>query len=88
MSNPNFGGKTSTSGQGRKKGVPNKITSDIKQMIVGALMAEGGEQYMREQSRENPAAFMALVGKVLPMQITGEGGGALVIRWETEEKSD
>ena len=69
-------------GKGRKAGVPNKITSDIKAMVVGALKAKGSQKYMERQADSNPAAFMALVGKVLPMQITGEDGGALVIRWE------
>ena len=68
--------------RGRKKGEPNKITSDIKSMIVGALAAKGGEKYLALQAEKNPAAFMALVGRVLPLQVTGEGGGALVIRWE------
>jgi hypothetical protein len=30
----------------------------------------------------NPAAFMTLLGKVLPISVAGEGGGPLVIRWE------
>lgn len=67
---------------GRKKGTENKVTSDIKAMIVGALAAKGGQAYLERQADENPVAFMGLLGKVLPMQVTGENGGALVIRWE------
>lgn len=69
-------------GGGSRKGVPNKHTADIKAMIVGALSAKGGQQYLEEQADKNPVAFMGLIGKVLPMQVTGEGGGAIVIRWE------
>ena len=58
-------------GKGRKKGVPNKATTAIKDMIIAALDKAGGIDYLNRQADENPAAFMTLVGKVLPMQITG-----------------
>lgn len=68
---------------GRKAGVPNKITTDLKNMILGALEKAGGkgggEAYLEKQAKENPVAFMTLVGKVLPLQLTGEGGGSIVI---------
>lgn len=67
---------------GRKAGTPNKFSADVKGMILGALNAAGGQEWLRGQMDENPSAFMTLIGKVLPMQVTGEGGGALVIRWE------
>jgi hypothetical protein len=35
-------------------------------MIIGALHQAGGQQYLYEQSKKNPQAFMTLVGKVLP----------------------
>ena len=66
-------------GPGRKKGVPNKQTTAIKEMIIAALDKAGGVDYLEQQSRENPVAFMGLVGKVLPMQITGDGGGPVKI---------
>lgn len=50
-------------------------------MVVGALAAAGGQKYLQGQAEKNPAAFMALVGKVLPLQITGDGGGAIMIKW-------
>src|SRR5260221_5014854 len=71
---------------GNRKGIPNKHTADIKAMIVQALNNKGGSEYLEHQADENPSAFLALVGKVLPMQVTGEGGGALIIRWEQPEK--
>lgn len=67
-----MGGRTSTSGQGRPKGVPNKLTKDLKSMILGALDKAGGMDYLVTQSSENPTAFMTLVGKVLPLQLTGD----------------
>jgi len=64
-------------GKGRPKGVPNKSTAAIKDMILAALDKAGGADYLLAQSRDNPAAFMTLVGKVLPLQLTGENGGAV-----------
>lgn len=77
------GGKRA--GAGRPKGVPNKINGDIKQMLLDALNAKGGAAYFMEQAEQNPAAFMTLVGKILPMQISGGEGtsGKLSIKWES-----
>jgi hypothetical protein len=35
-------------------------------MILGALDDAGGQDYLAEQAYNNPSAFMALLGKVLP----------------------
>lgn len=72
-------------GKGRKPGVPNKFTRELKDMILGALAENGGQAYLAEQARENPNAFMTLLGKVLPMTVaTPEGSsGKLVIKWES-----
>jgi hypothetical protein len=51
---------------GRKKGTPNKINANLREMILGALSAAGGCDYLVAQAHQNPAAFMTLVGKVLP----------------------
>lgn len=66
-------------GKGRPKGVPNKATAAIKDMIIAALDKAGGADYLLAQSQENPAAFMTLVGKVLPMQVTGADGGDISV---------
>lgn len=70
-----MGGKTSTSGQGRPKGVPNKTTKALKDMILGALDQAGGEQYLADQAEANPRAFLTLIGKVLPSEIKAEHSG-------------
>lgn len=64
-------------GQGRKRGVPNKLTADVKSMILGALNKAGGEGYLLQQSKDNPVAFMTLVGKVLPMTVAGDAENPL-----------
>lgn len=70
---------------GSRKGIPNKVTADVKAMVLEALKHAGGAEYLFTQAFDNPKAFLALVGKVLPMQITGEGGGALQITITTTE---
>lgn len=60
-------------GKGRQKGVPNKMTAEVKQMILDALEGAGGVGYLITQAHEKPAAFLALVGKVLPLQVNGAG---------------
>jgi hypothetical protein len=69
-------------GPGRPKGKPNKTTALLKDAILQAATAAGdGDMaaYLAVQARVNPGPFMALLGKVLPMQVTGEDGGALVV---------
>lgn len=65
--------------RGSRKGRPNKITADLKAMILGALSDVGGRRYLAQQARLNPATFLTLIGKILPLQLTGAGGGPLII---------
>lgn len=69
--------KPPAAGKGRPKGAKNKTTTKVKEMILAALDEAGGVEYLVEQSEENPTAFLTLVGKVLPLQVTGEDGGAI-----------
>jgi len=60
---------------GRPKGVPNKTTQLLKDAILlAATNAGDGDMadYLEKQARDNPGPFMALLGKVLPMQIAGD----------------
>lgn len=62
-------------GPGRPKGVPNKTTAIIKDAIIQAATNAGdGDmvEYLTQQARLNPGPFMALLGKVLPMQVIGD----------------
>ncbi len=64
---------------GRPKGSVNKATKAIKDMVIAALEGAGGMDYLIEQAQKNPTAFLTLVGKVLPLQLTGPDGGAVQI---------
>ena len=65
-------------GPGRKKGIPNKTTALLKDAILQAGENAGGEGgligYLTLQATENPGPFMALLGKVLPSDMTNNGG--------------
>jgi hypothetical protein len=54
---------------GRKRNVSNKLTRDIREMIHAALDQAGGVKYLVAQAEKNPAAFLTLVGKIIPSQI-------------------
>jgi hypothetical protein len=59
-------------GKGRPKGSVNKVTAQVKDMVITALSKAGGVDYLVSQAGENPAAFMTLVGKVIPLQVAGD----------------
>ena len=39
---------------GREKGTPNKVTKQLKELILGALDGVGGQAYLERQAEENP----------------------------------
>jgi hypothetical protein len=57
---------------GRKAGTPNKATKALKDAILAALDEVGGQQYLVTVAQEDPRTFCALLGKVLPMQLSGD----------------
>lgn len=75
-------------GKGRKAGVPNKTTTALKEAILAAGAQSGNDGkgkgglqgYLKRVADEDVKAFSGLLGKVLPLQITGEGGGPVVIQ--------
>jgi hypothetical protein len=79
------GGKRA--GAGRKKGSPNKITTSLKEAILEAAQKAGGEggtvEYLRMQAVANPGPFLSLLGKVLPMQVTGDAENPVGVVFQT-----
>ena len=66
-------GKGNPKTGGRKKGSVNKTTALLKDAILEAAQQAGGDTdgliaYLTKQAEENPGPFMALLGKVLPIQ--------------------
>lgn len=64
---------------GRRKGTPNKTTAALKEMILGALDDVGGRKYLAACAVEQPAAFMRLLGQVLPTTLATDDGAPLVV---------
>ncbi len=69
-------GKGNPKTGGRKKGSVNKTTSLLKDAILEAARQAGDDTdglvaYLKKQADENPGPFMALLGKVLPLQPVG-----------------
>ena len=56
---------------GRQKGTPNKITKTIREAILESFENLGGSEYLERMARIEPVAYMTLLGKVLPTQLTG-----------------
>jgi hypothetical protein len=81
-------GRPRPEGAGRQKGSTNKVTSDIKQMILGALDDAGGRAYLAEQAILNPGPFMSLIGKVIPKDVNTEMSGGITIQVTTGVNTD
>lgn len=82
--------KPPAAGRGRPKGAANKTTALLKDAILKAATDAGNgdmAEYLKKQAITNPGPFMALLGKVLPMQVTGEGGGPVGIVFKTMYES-
>jgi hypothetical protein len=62
--------KAREKGLNSRKGTPNKTTANIKAMIEESLKLAGGVDYFHKQSQENPQAYMQLIGKILPKNMT------------------
>ena len=58
-------------GTGRPKGSLDKGNASIREMVVLALDELGGVEYLRDTAKSHPAAFLSLIGKVMPVQVEG-----------------
>jgi hypothetical protein len=72
---------------GRKAGSKNRITKALKEMILDALDDAGGQAYLARQAVENPAAFLTLVGKVLPLTVHGDRDQPLEFKLQDAEEN-
>jgi hypothetical protein len=72
-------GKGLGAGPGRPKGSPNKLSGDVKAAIVAAFEQAGGEEYLAKVAQDNPQVFCTLLGKVLPLTLSGDPEHPIVI---------
>jgi hypothetical protein len=76
-------GSKALAGAGRPPGSLNKTTTQLREAILGALEAAGGEEgsvgYLKRLAIENSSAFASLLGKVLPTTLAAasESNGGL-----------
>lgn len=71
-------------GPGRPKGALNKTTRLFKEAIesVYADLQEGsggGNSHFLIWASDNPTEFYKLASKLLPVQVSGEDGGAITV---------
>jgi hypothetical protein len=62
---------------GRPLKSADKFPSGIRRMIERALVSAGGVDYLTRQAKQNPAAFMGLLGKVMPKEVNLNANGSL-----------
>ena len=47
-------------------------------MILATLDRAGGEDYLVAQAHDNPRAFLSLLARIIPTQVTGADGKDLI----------
>jgi len=70
-------------GPGRPKGVRNKFNEELKQAILDAVNSahnEGLFGFVRDSAVETPTAALALLGRLLPMAMSGGVDVNLTVR--------
>jgi hypothetical protein len=72
---------------GRVKGVQNKICRDLKVGLVDAAVAHGSDGegkdgltgFLFHLARNHPKAFAGLLGKLMPLQVSGNPAGSVAV---------
>ena len=66
-------------GAGRPKGAIDKGNALIRDMLADALSELGGVEYLVKcgQDDRTKSAFLSLIGKMMPMQVTGADDGPI-----------
>lgn len=87
MPEPKERKSTGNAGKGRRVGSANKTTTALKEAILLAAQEHGADGdgkdglvgYLRRIAAQDIKAMAGLLGKVLPLQIGGEGGGPIQV---------
>lgn len=77
MDKPKNTGQFGPGNPGKPKGAKNKDAALIRDMVAQALTQAGGVEYLARVAETHPGPFLGLLGKVLPVQLTGENGKAM-----------
>lgn len=66
---------------GRPKGSPNKISTELREIVLRAMElagdpknggTDGALKYLVVRAKKNPVAFLALINKLLPAKVEAE----------------
>ncbi len=80
-------GKGSKPGErrgGRQKGVPNKLTMDVRKAIVEAFELAGGVKYLQALATVDPRTFCTLLGKAVPTMVGGDAENPIQMKTRVE----
>lgn len=73
---------------GKQPGTTELNTRELRRMILAALKASGGENYLIYHAMVNPQLFFPLIGKVLPLEVAGDPDAPLnVVHHYIQRKS-
>jgi len=75
---------------GRRPGSRNKFTTEVRAAILDAFVQLGGSSWLVRVANENPAAFCAMLSKLLPHELATSGGALkheVLLRWMTPERA-
>lgn len=59
-------------GAGRKPGVPNKVSTTVKENVIEVFDMIGGISNMAVWAKENETQFYNLYAKLLPLQVNAD----------------
>jgi hypothetical protein len=66
---------------GRKKGVPNRLTTAAREAFQMAFEGLGGVPALTQWAQENPTDFYKLFARLIPVEVTGKDGGPVVFQF-------
>jgi hypothetical protein len=67
-------------GPGRPKGMQNKTTQSVKAALTEAFEQMGGVKSLVAWGEAEPAEFYRIWGRLVPHEVSGEGGGPITIK--------
>lgn len=59
-------------GAGRKPGVQNQITAEVKEAVYNTFTKLGKEKYLMTVAKEKPDIFFRLLGKLVPNAVDAD----------------
>jgi hypothetical protein len=77
-------------GSGRPKGALDPGNAALREIILESLVGVGGVKYLEQTALTHQAAYLSLIGRVLPLTVAGDPNAPIVhkvIGWQSKPKS-